>query len=477
MSTTPTPDLTSRSLPPFGLRDKIGYALGDLGNGFTFILAASFLMVFYTQVLGVNPVVAGLIMMLVRLTDAFVDIAVGRIADRSKLTPAGRFRPWIIRVAVPVAVASSLMYLFPAVGLPEAAKITYVSITYLLWSVLYSGVNIPYGSMAAVISPNPMHRTSLSVFRTFGTFTANIALNFTVPLLVYTRTADGGSRVIPEMFTWVAIVCSVLAILAYVGCYALSVERVRVETKAAHEVASMGRTLATLGKNRAMVSMVAGTLVLLMAMMLAGAMAQYLWLIYFNNGRMAGVATTMGLLPTLLLLPVASPLARRFGKREISVIGISLASAVYIGTGFLPLQNQPWVFIILMMMGGSGMGIFNMLIWAFVTDIIDYQEVLSHQRDDGVVYSVYSWARKVGQALASGLQGAALGVIGFTAGATQQSPGTVTGIYALSTTVPGVLLAAVAAILLLWYPLSKKAIAENTQTLNGRREAAATAAS
>jgi glycoside/pentoside/hexuronide:cation symporter, GPH family len=461
---------------PFGMRDKLGYAFGDLGNDFSFILAASFLMIFYTNVLGVSAAVVGTIMMLVRLADAFVDVAVGRMVDRSKNGPNGRFRPWIAKFGIPVAVASVLMYLYPAAGFGDAGKIAYIAVTYLLWSVLYSTVNIPYGSMAAVVSPDPTNRSSLSVFRSFGAFVANILISFTVPLLIYVKDANNKTQVVKEAFLWVAIICAVLSIISYFACYRMSTERVQVQTKPAGEALSMGKTLANLGRNRAMLSIIVGALLLLIATMLVGAMASYLWAIYFNNGAMQGIAVTLSLLPTLLLLPIATPLARRFGKREISIVGVGFAAVLYIVLSFLNLRTTPWAFIALVIVAGIGLGIFNMLIWAFITDVIDYQEVIAHQRDDGVVYSMYSWARKVGQALAAGLGGWALGAVGYKAGTTAQNDATIQGIYTLSTLVPGVLYALVALVLLFWYPLSKKTVLQNTEILNHRHQAAALAA-
>ena len=460
----------------FGWRDKFGYAFGDLGNDFSFILASAFLMIFYTNVLALNAALVGTIMMVVRLVDAFIDVTVGRLVDRSKIGPHGRFRPWIARFGIPVAVASAAMYYFGAAGWDLGARIVYASVTYLLWSALYSTVNIPYGSMAAVISSDPTHRSSLSVFRTFGAFVANLLISFCVPLVIYYKDAAGKTQVIPQAFFWVAIVCAVLSVISYFACYFMSTERVQVPTKDKDEAASMAKTLANLFKNRAMLAIVVAALVLLIATMLTQAITSYLWAIYFNNGAMQSFAATLAMLPTLLLLPVATPLSRRFGKREVAVIGVGAAGLIYVVLNFLPLHQSPWGFITATIVAGIGLGIFNMLIWAFITDVIDYQEVIASQRDDGVVYSVYSWARKVGQALAAGLGGWALGWIGYQAGTTQQSEGTVNGIYMLSTLVPGVLYLIVAVVLAFWYPLSKKVVVQNSTTLNERHQAAAIAA-
>ncbi len=455
---------------PFGYRDRIGYALGDMGNDFSFILASAFLMIFYTNVLDVKAAEVGTLLLIVRLGDAFVDITIGRLVDRSKLRASGRFRPWIAQFGIPVALASALMYFFGAAGLGQGAKVVYILVTYALWSILYSAINIPYGSMAAVITPDPVHRSSLSVFRTFGAFLAQLVIVFTVPLVIFTKDAHGKTQVVGHAFFWVGVVAAVVSVIAYFGCYRMSTERVQIPTVAGTKAPGIGKTLAHVFKNRSMQAIIAAALLLLIAMMMISNMTSYLWVIYFNNGQMQSTAATLALLPTLLLLPVATPLARRYGKREVSTIAVGGAGVVYILLYLVNLQHQPWGFIVATIVAGLGLGVFNMLIWAFITDVIDDHEVTSGERADGVVYSVYSWARKVGQALAFGLGGWALGWIGYQAGTTSQSSSTVKGIYMLMTLVPGVLFVLVAVVLLVWYPLSRKVVLDNAATLNQRHQ-------
>ena len=138
---------------PFGLSDKIGYLFGDFGNDFTFILSTMVLMKFYTDVIGVSPGAVGTIMMVARFADAFTDVTMGRLCDRSKQTKHGKFKPWIIRMCVPVALSSFLMYQTFVAGFSVWLRVAYLFITYILWgSVFYTSVNIPYGSMASAIS-------------------------------------------------------------------------------------------------------------------------------------------------------------------------------------------------------------------------------------------------------------------------------------------------------------------------------------
>ena len=159
----------NKNVRPFGMRDKLGYLFGDFGNDFTFILSTMILTKFYTDVMGVSAAVVGTIMMLARFVDAFTDVAMGRIADRSKVTAVGKFKPWILRMCVPVAIASFLMYQSSFASLPTTVKIIYLAVTYILWgSFCYTGINIPYGSMASAISADAGDRQSLSTFRTMG---------------------------------------------------------------------------------------------------------------------------------------------------------------------------------------------------------------------------------------------------------------------------------------------------------------------
>jgi GPH family glycoside/pentoside/hexuronide:cation symporter len=137
---------------------------------------------------------------------------------------------------------------------------------------------------------------------------------------------------------------------------------------------------------------------------------------------------------------------------------------------FFKVQN-PWVFVGITFVANFGMFYFNMVIWAYITDVIDYQEVKTGSREDGTVYGVYSFARKIGQALAGGLSGFALSAIGYVS-----EPGAVQtdqvrqGIYNIATAFPGVCYLIVAAILWLAYPLTKNAVAENAAILAERRE-------
>ena len=223
-----------KSVRPFGMRDKLGYLFGDLGNDFFFILASSFLTVFYTKVLGVEGAVVGTLFLVARFVDAVTDLTMGRIVDRAQPGKDGRFRPWIRRMCVPVVLSGVLMFIPAAANLPMNWKLVYIYATYLLWgSFCYTGINIPYGSMASVLTDEPVQRSSLSTFRSVGAAIASVAVTFAVPLIIY-ETGDNGAQIVKgDRFLPLAVVFAVLALICYLLCYRMTTERVQLHKKSA----------------------------------------------------------------------------------------------------------------------------------------------------------------------------------------------------------------------------------------------------
>nr|WP_300337124.1 glycoside-pentoside-hexuronide (GPH):cation symporter [Actinomyces sp.] len=468
---------------PFGLRDKLGYMFGDFGNDFTFVLQMAFFMVFYTNVVGIKPAHVGTLLLAARVADGFTDVGMGMLVDRLPGARKGeKFRRWIKFICVPVAVASALMYMsFVADFGSYGAKLTWMVASYFLWgSVCYTAINIPYGSMASVVSPDPDHRADLSVFRSTGATLGNIAIMTILPLVVYRTNAEGVSVLDGPSMTMGAVACSVLAVICYILCYFLVEERVESSTRSKAEGGmGLGTMLASIFSNRALLGLIACALLLLVSSMFASGMLSYLFLNYFGNGKLQSPASMAALVPTLVLVLVCPWLSRRFGKAEVGAAATSVAGVIMIAAYFLHIQSAT-VWIAVYGVAAFAMAIFTYLVWAFITDVIDYQEVRTGQRDDGTVYAVYSWSRKLGQALAGGLTGWALGWVGFDqvaakAGAVQ-TDAVNDGIYMLANLVPGVGYLLVAAAILLLYPLKKKVVDGNNAILQERRAAAAVAA-
>lgn len=454
----------NKAIKPFGFKDKIGYMFGDFGNDLTFLLSSSFLLKFYTDVMDVDAYVVGIIMMIARFVDAFTDVAMGRICDKSKMTPAGKFKPWIRRMCGPVAIVSFLMYQSSLSGLPKPAKIAYLFITYILWgSVFYTSINIPYGSMASAISENPDDRQSLSTFRTMGGVLAGAIIMAVVPLIIYNK--ENGNEVISgAKFTLVAGICSVLAIICYLLCYHLTTERVRPEISQEQlKKNNIGKMLSNAFKNRALISIIVATIFMLISQLTIQQMANYVFPNYYGNAKIQSLSVVMMGGGMIIAAVIAKPLSKKFGKAEISVASNMVAGIVCFLLYFIRPQNV-WVYVALQFLCWFGLGIFSMVVWALITDVIDYSEIKNGIREDGSVYALYSFARKLGQALTSGLSGALLSMIGYKK-STAFDKNVVEGIFDISTLLPAISFILLALILWFWYPLKKKLVDENVEFL------------
>lgn len=456
------------TLRPFGARDKVGYMLGNVANDFTFIFASLYLQVFYTDVLGINAGIVGTMFLISRIVDAFTDTAMGRICDKTKATKNGKFKPWLLRACGPVALASFLMYQTFAVNLSMTLRIVYMFVTYLLWgSVCYTAINIPYGSMASVMSNEPDHRAGLSTFRGVGSMIPQILVGVVVPMFLYTTLEDGTKIANASAFPVVALITSILAVVCYIACYFMCTERVKVEEEA--KSVSFKDTIKALAGNRALVGIALVFICYLGAQMLNQVINNYIFKDYFGNTMGLSVMNAAGFAPALILAPLAVPLTRKVGKKELGIIAAAMGTVAF-GALFLMKTTNMWLYTIINIVGLLGFGLFNLIIWAFVSDVIDDQEVRTGKREDGTIYAVCSFSRKLGQAIASALGGWSLGWIGYVEGSlTGQTEAVKNGIYNIATLVPTILYLIVGVCLIFIYPLSKKKVAENAAILKAKR--------
>ena len=412
---------------PFGMRDKVGYLFGDLANDFTFIFASTYVMVFYSKVMGIDTGTIGTMFLIARCVDAFTDVGMGRLVDRCSPAQDGKFRPWIRRMAGPVAVASFLMYQSFLRNASMNVRVAYMFITYLLWgSVFYTAINIPYGSMAAVLTDDQKHRSSLSVFRSMGSVFATIVISVIAPLAIYHADEAGNQVVSAGWFTAVAGLFSLLAILFYFLCYIMTTERVKVDPKQAavsapdpEELKKPGfwKSLFSLLTNLPFIGMILSSLVMMFATLMSQGVNNFLFADYFCNTRALSIFSLISI-PAML------------GKQ-----------------------------------------CFSMQTYALVTDVIDDIEVRTNTRSDGMVYGVYSFARKIGQAISGGMSGWALACIGYDSAAVVQTEAVCNGLYGIANFFPAISFFLIALILAFLYPLDRRRVQANGKELNRRKAA------
>lgn len=455
-----------KKVPAFGMRDKIGYMFGDFGNDFTFILSSSFMLKFYTDIMGLAPAIVGMLMMAARFVDAVTDVTMGQIVDRSKPTKDGKFKPWLRRMCGPVAIASFLIYQSGFADMAYGFKVAWMVVTYLLWgSIFYTSINIPYGSMASAISPEAEDRASLSTWRTIGATLAGLVIGVGTPLVAYV-TVDGKTMLSGSRMTIIAGVFSVLAIICYMLCFTLV--RERVEIPANNEKLDIMKMLRSLVTNRALIGIIAAAILLLLAMLGMQGMSSYVFPNYYGSAQAQSLASLAGSVAVLAICaPLATKLSAKFGKKELSVASC-LIGAVFFAICWILKPENPYVYVAFYTLAFVAIGFFNMIIWAMITDVIDDSEVKHGVREDGTIYSVYSFARKIGQALSSGMVGGLLSLIGYSE-ATAFDANVLNGIFNISCIVPIIGMVAVALALQFIYPLNKKRVDANIAELKKRR--------
>ena len=463
---------TKQPVRPFGMADKIGYALGDFGNDFTFMLSSMFMMKFYTDVMGVAPGIVGGLMLAARFVDAVTDVTMGQIVDRSRPGRDGKFKPWIRRMCGPLGISAFLMFQSGLAGMPMGFKIFWMFFTYLLWgSVFYTSVNIPYGSMVSAVSADPNHRAQLSTYRSIGATMASLVIGTGTPLLAY-EAAEGATVLSGSRMTLIAGVFAVCGIVCQLLCCHLVKERVEIPQNTSK--LNAGKMAKSIAANRALLGMIAAAIMLLLGMLGMSGMAPFVFPVFYNSASAQSLSSLASNLAVLLICaPLAAKIAARTGKKELSAVSCLLSAAVWLACLAVRPRN-PLAFVGFYAVSYIGIGMFNTVIWAMITDVIDDAEVKNGIREDGTIYSVYSFARKLGQALSSGMIGGLMTMIGYSDGVALDPsayPQVLEDIFNLSCIIPAIGLAAAALSLFFIYPLSRKRVEENAEELARRRNA------
>lgn len=442
-----------------GTKDKIGYAMGDFASVLVFGLVQSVLQKYYTDVLGISVVSIMVMFIVARIWDAINDPLWGRIIDSARVWPDGRYRHWLKVFAVPVALSAVLMFV-KIPGLSEKGYLTYAYVTYILFGMLYTCINIPYGSLAQVITSDEKERSSLSVFRsigsTFGAMPAMLLIS-----LCYVKLADGRSVMSYRKILTGVIIISVLSVLGFLLTYSWSRERVetRPSPKAKGETARVVKILLC---SRPFMAVCVASMLFLAAQMFGQSYYTYLFNYYFNAPGLSMMPTVCQYLPVAVIMFFAARMGNRFGRRDVCAYGMLLAGAFNLILFVMGTKNV-WLYLLVCLMSGIGGAFMFLLVWALANDAIDYNEVTYGIHDEATSYAAYSFMRKLGQTVAAVLVNMALLRIGYTdnvLNAANITDSTLSRMYADSVLIPAVLYLLVFLLLRFVYPLSRQKIAE-----------------
>ncbi|MFM1886667.1 MAG: hypothetical protein RL026_1824 [Pseudomonadota bacterium] len=441
-------------------REKFGYALGDVASNFFWQMFAIFMAKFYTDVFMLGAATLGTMLLVTRVGDAFVDPVVGMLADRTR-TRWGRFRPYLVWMALPMAATAVLAFTTPA--LEGDAKVVYAYVTLSLMMIAYSAINIPYSALLGVLTPDSAERTSASAWRfALALLPVFVIVNLTLPMAEAFGGADNPQR--GWMLTMA--VYSAAAVLLFVLTFFMTRERVE---PAVQEPVSLRTDLGDLRRNLPwLVVSFVGIAALVHSNMRAAAGVYFFEQVVPGGSTWFGPVMTSGAVAFIAGVLVTTPLARRFGKRRLYIASMLATAAATASLYWVPVDNLPLVWA-----SQVAVSLFAAptapLIWAMYADTADYSEWRSGRRATGLVFSAASFTQKVGWALGGAGVGWLLAFFNYQPGSVAD-PGTLHGITLMMSLIPAAA-ALLAALAMFLYPLDEQRVRAITSEIADRRAA------
>lgn len=406
-----------------GLGEKIAYGGGDLASNLILVLTSTFVTFFYTDALGLNAAIIGTIMMLSRVFDGFTDIFMGFVMDQVR-SKHGKARCWMLWLAIPIAISTVMVFLVPNIG--ETGKYIYVIITYnLVTTFLYTMINIPYGALTSLMTRDQNQRTVINIFRMFmGQVGALIINAFTLPLI----NAVGGSN---DQKSWiiVSIIYGIIAAILFLTCFVKTKERVQVSAQQKENI-SLGESFRLVMKNNYWLIIVCVWVVTALGMGLGMSVGTYYAKYILGNENLSGFLSAISLIPVLVCMPLVAPLSKKYGKRNVALVG-SFISIVGQAAMLINPQSFGWL-VVCNVIKGVGQASLTGTLFAMVADTIEYGQWKTGKRVEGMLYSSTTFGAKigagVGMAIAMGILGAA-GYVGTAAAQTEGALAAIQNLY------------------------------------------------
>ncbi len=479
----------------FGMADKLAYAAGDLGCNMSFSLKGT-IQTFWLAYMMLETGLLAALLLVVQIWDAINDPLIGSMIDADKRKyKMGKFKTYILIGAVGLLVAGALCFI-PVPKAPIVIKCILFIAGYIIWDACYTVANVPYGSMLSLVTEDAGERAQLSTWRSIGSMIGNMVPMMLLPFLIWKDVTDSNGNPIMNAETgenvqellggrvfWVAIIMGVFGFICFLFMIKKITIRVDENTVKTNETQKFNvfSAFKNFMKNRPAVGATLAAMAMFLGMNAATTAISIMFTVYFGQGELSGIVSVVGFAPMLLFMPFIKKIVEKWGKKEASVAGsiASLAGAVLMF--FFPLAgtlgNKTLALVIYMLslcVFGLGMGIYTCVSWALMADAIDYNEWKTGEREEGTVYSLHSFFRKLAQGIGPSLVLVLMGVMGYNSdiavGAQSQQTAMnmcwlVAGLYLFSAVLMFVGLAFI-------YNLDKKTMEIMNSELESRRAAA-----
>ncbi len=483
--------LDAKGYRKFGMRDKVAYAAGDLGCNMSFALKGT-VQTFWLVYMMLETGLLSALLLVVQIWDAINDPLIGSMIDADrKQYKRGKFKQYIFVGSCGLLVAGAAVFL-PFPNAPVVIKAMLFILGYIIWDAAYTVANVPYGSMLSLVTEDAGERAQLSTWRSVGSMVGNILPTIILPMLIWKKefNADGtpllnaetgvqvetllGNRVF-----WAALLMGLIGFF----CFQFMLKNITIRVdensvKAGEEGASFNvlKAFGNFMTNRPAVGATLAAMGMFLGMNAATTANTIMFATYFGMASLSGLVQMVGFLPMFLFMPFIKNLVNKFGKKEASVAGniVSLVGGVIMLV--FPIIGNKSIGLIVYLIGlvlfGVGMGVYTCVSWALMADAIDYNEWKTGKREEGTVYSLHSFFRKLAQGIGPSIVLLIMGALGYisdlgTAGQSAQTSHNmcwlVAGLYLFSAVLQFIGIAVI-------YNLDKKTMAKMNEELAARKE-------
>ena len=402
----------------FGMRDCLAYAAGDFGCNMSFALKGT-MMIFWTQFMGLE-LWYSLLLIIVQVWDAINDPVIGSVIDADRRTyKRNKFLQYIWFGSIGLIVAGALCFL-PFPNAPLWAQMIIFVCGYVIWDAFYTIANVPYGSLLSLISNKAADRASLSAWRSIGSMLGNMVPIAILPMIIY----DDNDNLIGERVFIAAIIMGILGFI----CFQYMIRNTEIRAAADIQLNedqpkfNVIKAMSNFVKNRPAVGATIAAVGMFLGMQGGTAAVTVLFQSYFNNVKISGIVQVFAMIPIICFTPLARKMVTRYGKKELATVGAIVSMIACALMLFLPITpdiSGMIIYVVCQLFNSLGTGIYSTVSWAMMGDAIDYNEWKTNSREEGTVYALHSFFRKLAQGVGPALAlvvMVALGYIGANEG-------------------------------------------------------------
>ncbi|MGZ2370331.1 MFS transporter [Ancylomarina sp. YFZ004] len=442
------------------LKEKVGYSLGDTASHFVWDMVGFWILIFYTDTFGISAAAAGTIMLIARFWDMLSDPLMGIIADRTN-TRWGKFRPYILWMALPYSVLAVLTFTTPDLG--PTGKIIYAGVTYMLLMTVFTAINLPYSSLGAVMTSDSYERAGLNSYRFIFAFIGQFIVSGTaLSLALYFGQGDNAKG-----YQYTLILFSIISFVLFMITFKTTKERVQPPKE---QKENLKADFKNLFKNKPWVILFFVGIISFIMFAMQNLSIAYYFKYYIGNEENVQLFNVIGTVALIVAIPFSKPLAKRFGKRNV-FLASSLLSGFFFICLYLPDANNITMIYILNILAKMAYAPAVPLLWTMLADTADYSEWKTGRRSTGLVFSAATFAQKAGWGIGGALAGWMLAIFKFTPNV-EQTATAITGIKLMISVIPGVLYMS-CAILLYFYTIDHETCVVIKSDLDKRRLAEA----